>query len=225
MHPEVRAASGAPCPLCGMALVPRHPRARSDGPLVPEEAIGQATTMGVSQEIAAPAWVEDGQGERAISALMYNDELATLSPADTAMFRASPGPARRMGPPVRVGRLADRPRAWDQATSRVRWRVLDGTRLPGGETGWLEIAARDREVTVVPYQAIVPSPEGPAALVVSTDRRTIARRPLTTGRVVFDFATVIGGLGPGDRLVTEGALLHEAERRLGLPPVAAEAPP
>jgi multidrug efflux pump subunit AcrA (membrane-fusion protein) len=65
---------------------------------------------------------------------------------------------------------------------------------------------------VLPYRAVLQSPSGPYVLVVDGD--AIARRPIETGRVFFDFVTVLAGLGSDERVVIADAILVETERRL-----------
>jgi hypothetical protein len=173
------------CPLCGMALRrPEQAPAR-----VPEEALVRLAEISLADDIVAPAWVEGGE----VVALLYDDEIRALAPDQPATFRGVS--VRRVG----------QPRAWDQSTAQVRWR---GTGVAGH--GWLQVKAGARAVAVLPQGAVV----GDGVLVVSADRRTVTPRAIVTGRTVYDFVTVVSGLGAGEDVVGSSAALYEAERRL-----------
>jgi hypothetical protein len=199
MHPNVRGASASPCPICGMALQP--PGA---SPPVAQEALARPTSLVLGDPLLGPAWVD---GQEVVS-LLYDDEVQALRPGEVALFR----PAG-----VRV-QLLPGAKGWDRGTSQVRWRLerippegLEGKRA----VGWVELAPRNREVTVLPYGAVVNSPSGAHVLVVSGDGKTVSPRPIVTGRIAYDFLTVVSGLAGDETVVGREAALYQAERRLG----------
>jgi hypothetical protein len=219
MHPAaVSATSAGACPICRMALKPLG--AARERAAIADSELGTLTTIRVTREVSAPSWVD---GARAGSALFYGDELALLAPDELALVYLV-GAAT----PIRV-RLDDAPAIkWDGATWRRRWRVVAGERARGavggelarGAVGWLTLPRRDRPAHVLPYGSVLSSPAGPYVLVV--DGRVVVPRAIVTGRALFDFVTVVGGLGGAERVVTRDAVWRDAERRLA---AATEAAP
>jgi hypothetical protein len=234
MHPEVIELGAGECPICHMALEPAGAsRVAIDAgsPAMGSEDDAEMTSLPptsdptyrpsadvdvvrrrvFSQEVRAPAWIErDG----VVQAVLYNDELATLVPGERAEFSPTAAP----GTTVEV-RLAPAPPApWDGSMSRVRFE-LDASRpgaaaLGQGVVGWVKLAAKQREVLVVPHAAVLPSPEGPYVLVVSADGRTMRKRHVEIGKVFYDLAVVLSGLRYHERVAIRGAFFLDAERRL-----------
>jgi hypothetical protein len=190
MHPAVRGTGPAPCPICGMALQ------RPGGPVpVPEQARVRPTSLVVADPIAGPAWVEGG----AVVSVLYDDEIRALRPDEQALFR----PGR-----IALRRLPGQS-PWDAGTSLVRWRPAG----PAAGTGWVELAPRAREVTVLPYRSVLNRPGGNEVLVVQGG--ALVPRRIGTGRTAYDFATVVSGLAGDETVVGGPAALFDAERRLG----------
>jgi hypothetical protein len=230
MHPEVRDAGPGDCPICRMALErvsAAGPATTSPGGGAPGGAAvtgtpapspelarvlaspgGAAERATVSEEVRAPAWLEpDG----AVSALLYQDEVATLLPDERGIFCATATPDAR----IVVHLLPERPSRWDDATSRVRFRVDAGAPPPApGGVGWVTLAARPREVLVIPASAIMESATGPYVLAPAPDRRTLVRRSLALGKLRSGSIAVVSGLAERDAVVVENAFLLDAERRL-----------
>ena len=79
-------------------------------------------------------------------------------------------------------------RLWPGAFVNVR---IEVQRLPG--------------VTTIPLVAVQRGPDGPYAFLLRPDR-TVEQRPLQLGQLTPALAEIRGGLMPGDRVVTSGAL-------------------
>ena len=97
-------------------------------------------------------------------------------------------------PPGTVVRVsADAPSAWDDRTLRVHFVVVRG-QLEAGQVGSVKFGTRARTALVVRASAILQSAEGPYVFVVSEDRRTMIRRPIQVGNVLYGYAAVTAGL-------------------------------
>jgi hypothetical protein len=233
MHPDVRSGAPGECPICRMAL---EPLGGGTGDASHAAAVNASTFQaydfvrhrGLGQDVRAPAWVES---DGAVAALLYRDVIASLSLEDRVVFSPSDAPDTN----VWLHLTGEPPGAWDEATSRVRFRVdprcpeLGGstTRCPelggsttrspelGGSTvGWVRFSPKRREVQVVPYTAILQGASGPYVLVASGDGRALARRPVDLGTVLGGMAVVLSGLRLHERVLTRGTFFVDAEMRL-----------
>jgi len=224
MHPEVRASSpDEPCSICRMALEPAKAGAvadasvdrspsddaylvlSADAPLrLPHDAAFVARRVR-SRVIRAPARFETPHGG---IALVYRDDAARLAPEGDALFVPAAG-----SPPVRVRLTRDRPSVWDHVTSVVRFRAARPAATPN-QWGFLELAPRICRETVVPHSAVLRSPDGAYVFVVGTDNRTLTRRRIEIGNVLFGYASVVSGLAAGERVATMNAFFLDAEWRL-----------
>jgi hypothetical protein len=218
MHPQIRAAGPGECPICHMPLelLNAHPEETA----VPrrQEVVDAARRRIMSREVNAPAWVEEGG---AIAAVLYNDDLAALGPGDRGVF--VPAVAPNAG--VSVCRTAAPPLSWDRSTSRVHLRpCMRGPVRRPGEVGWLRLAARPREVLVVPYAAILEAPEGPYVLAAAADRHALSRRRVEIGRVFDGFAVVVSGLQDRELVAVRNTFFLDAERRLRGEPASTSEP-
>jgi Heavy metal binding domain len=207
MHPEVRASSpDAECPICHMALVPRKgakpaPPAR-ELRAMHDSAHPQRRVS--AREMRAPAWVEGPIGV----ALLYRDEVLLLAPEEEGQFVPAAG-----GPAVKV-RLAGEPATpRDGSTALVRFRLDSASAPAPHETGWLTLMPRIRKDLEVPYSAIIQSPAGPYVLLVGPDKRTLTKRPIEIGRVLFGYAAVVSGLDEPDSIASMNTFFLDAERR------------
>jgi heavy metal-binding protein len=227
MHPDMTSDAPRDCSICGMALE-LVPLARS-GPkgmakAEPEHEV-QVSPIGrnsfkpvvqhvFSQAVEVPAWVD---GERQIWALLYNDELDGLSAEGrlTVAFDASQAP-------LEVVRAAVPVQPWDEATARVGfWIQSRDAVLPArGSVGKLLLPARRRGALVVPEAALLAQGDGPYVLVRNASADGLEQRHVTLGKVQYDMATVVGGLGPHEQVLVRNAFLLDAERRF----VAGSAP-
>ena len=67
---------------------------------------------------------------------------------------------------------------------------------------------------VVRAGAVLESPEGPYVLVVSEDRRTVTKRPVEVGNVIYGYAAVVSGLRENENVAATHTAFLDAERRL-----------
>lgn len=218
MHPEVLSRARGDCPICRMALV----RARAS----PEElaraalergaAVAEVERRAVTQLVRAPAWLSP---EGAVTAILHRDELVGLARDERALFFPSAAPGA--GIPVR--RSSPEPGAWDASTVQVRFQAE--APVSGRDLGWLQLAARPREILVVPASAVLYSGEGAYAL-AAPPGAPFARRSIEIGRILdsghaaalaggsLGSIAVLAGLEEGERVVAGDAFFHDAERRL-----------
>ena len=233
MHPEVISATKGDCPICRMALEPMKPRPqaveRTDAPHAhtanskaepvsfslpaePEfrafDAVSRTKIYPMSLEMRAPASAENGEIG---SALYYLDESELLKQGEEGFFsptsRATPAPH---GIAVRVGH--EPPTRWDARTARVKFVAEPGTLVPG-ETGSVKFSTRLRRGLVVRAGAVVESPDGPHVFIVSNDRRTVWRRAVEIGNVIYGYAAIVSGLRENENVAARYAFLLDVERR------------
>jgi hypothetical protein len=226
MHPEVVSSSPGDCPICRMALEPVKPKPKSGaagdtpGPVsfsIPAssefrafDAVSRTKPYALSLEMRAVAWIEaPGQGV----ALVYLDEAELIEPGERASFMSSAPPIDGVPPGIDVFASDRVPVKWDARTALVRFHG-DEKALPVGATGSIKYATRVRKGLVVRASSIVKSPEGPFVLVVSEDRRTMTKRPIEIGNIIYDYAAVISGLREGENVAARHLFSLEAERRL-----------
>ena len=199
------AASGS-----GPAASPEFTVAESANPQ-DYKVIGTAEARIFTLSVRAPAWLET---KGRVTAVLRNDELSGLSPGEHAFFFRATAPAE--GIDVRL--TAEPPAPWDGSTSRVRFRFdARASGLGRGAVGWVELAARPREVLVVPSSAVLYSPAGPYVLAAGMDGRTFSTRRVEIGRVSRGLAVVLSGLREGEPIVVGSAFSWDAERRLQPP--------
>lgn len=224
MHPEVTASSPESCPICRMDLEPTRTKAISPSaapsaitlPGVSVElrafdAVSKAKTFTTSLEMRAPAWAES----REVGvALFHRDQSRLIQPGETALFTPSSGP-KEGSPAVQVLASDDPPLHWDGETDLVRFRVDSGAELSPNETGWVKFATRLRRDLAIRASAVLQSPAGPYVLVASNDRRTLTKRAVEIGSILYDHAAVISGLREGEYVVAKNTFALDVERRLG----------
>jgi hypothetical protein len=174
-----------------------------DGP-----AIGTAKRRVFVDDVRASAWF-DPSGR--VVALLYRDELVGLTPGEAGRFFRAAAP--RDGIDVRLSE--EPPSRWDATTSLVRF-VIDPDEQAGvgaGETGWLELQGKSRELLVFPESALLRSSEGPYVLVPGAEGHAAQRRQVEIGRILKGNVVVLSGLAEGDRLIVGNAFFVDAEQR------------
>ncbi len=217
MHPAVRSRAPGTCPICGMALEPWRVMSAEDTPTAPDSGaprvldyeIITVRPRAIAREGRAPAWIES---PGVVVALLYEDEIAAASAADTLSFVPGAAPARSLA----VHRTDRQPRAWDETTFRVEFRV-EGDAMVAGRVGWLKLPG-EAPPLVVPDGALVRAPEGPYVFVASADGHAFSRRPVRVGRGFFGVSAIVAGLSAGERVVVSNAFFLDAEERLRAQP-------
>jgi len=143
--------------------------------------------------------------------VLYGDELAGLAPGEPGRFFR----AAALAAAVDVRLTAEPPARWDLSTSRVHFRAAPGApALAAGDVGWVQLAARPRNLLVVPSSAVLNSPQGPYVLVASEDGETFTKRSLEVGRVIAGLTVVLSGLDDQEQVVVGNTFFLDAERRL-----------
>ena len=216
MHPEVISRVPGECPICRMALEPVGPAGAAA--TAPRSATSGTVAVVkrrvVTRIVRAPAWVgADGVG----TAILHEDDLQGLAPDEPARFYG----AATAGAAAPVSLVPGRPEPWDAATVQIRFH---GARR--ADTGWLQLAARPRDLLVVPASAVLYSGDGAYVLAAPPDGHTFTRRSIEIGRIL-DSGYVAGladdrsgaivvraGLEEGERIIVEDTFFLDAERRL-----------
>jgi len=233
MHAEVVSRAPGDCPICGMAL--KWIGAETPPAAVENGRIDTAKPLVLATQVRAPAWLAvDG----VVTAVLHQDDFVGMAAGQPALFFGADAPA--IG--IDVRRSADAPAPVDASTAKVRFRV-DGDAMPraaaraASGVGLLQIAARPRDVLVVPASAVVYSADGPYVLAASRDGAPFAKRPVEIGRILdssyaarvsgdsFGAIVVLSGLRAGERVVAGDTFFVDAERRLRLGRGQGEATP
>jgi hypothetical protein len=231
MHPEVISATKGDCPICRMALEPVKPRPKTSTkdpaqderptahkaasfslPSEPEfrafDAASRTKVYATSLEMRAPASAESAELG---AALFYLDESELLEPNEEGLFSPAARPTGDVrGISVRVS--SERPARFDARTALVRFVAEPGALRPG-ETGSVKFASRIRRGLVVREAAVVESADGPHVFVMSDDRRTVTRRAVEIGNVIYGYAAIISGLRENENVAARYAFLLDVERR------------
>lgn len=219
MHPEVVSPTPGDCPICGMALEPASgaQEVRSADAGLGNRIVDVERRM-VTQVLRAPAWLAD---DGVVTAVVHADDLVAVAPGEQALFFPRTTPAA--GRPVHLSSAPPAP--WDASTVEVRF-VMDGTATSTPSVGWLQLAARPRELLVVPESAVLYSGDGPYVLAAPHGGHTFTRRSVTIGRILdsghvadltaedYGAVTVLSGLKEGERVVAGDTFFLDAERRL-----------
>jgi hypothetical protein len=238
MHAEVRSAGPGECPICRMALEPIGFVPGAAGKPYQEAAgtvdlraidnvkkhniidfVRRRTLLPVQSELRGPAWFDDQGGDRGtIAAIFYNDQIEAMTPDEPGSFRLTGSPDTTFA----ARRTIDQPVAWDRSTSLIRFRtvVKSPARSLAGQTGWLEVAPRVRQVVSVSASAVLQSPEGPYVLAWSGHDYTFVKRPIQIGETFLKegLVVVLSGLEPHDRVIARATFFVDADRRLGANP-------
>ena len=241
MHSEVTAAEPGDCPICGMALEEVDPasppasrgaiaheaaeRSRDDIALAglreSDEAISllrfsvaPARRNALPGEVFAPAVVE---ADGTITALLYRDELASLTPDE----RAELVPSARGRAALAIERVPDAPVAAvpDAALVQVAFRPAAGQpAAPAGEVGWVKLGYKIRAMLVVRSTAILRGPDGRYVLVFSAQRGQLTRRRVEVGKEYAGMTAIVAGLRDKEFVVMANTYALDAERRLKAAP-------
>jgi hypothetical protein len=218
MHPQVVSAAPGDCPICNMALERVRDGKQEETVVALHGAVAEVKRRIIAQVVRAPAWIGP-QG--VVTAVIHKEALEGLRPGDRAVFLRNAEPAREM--PVR---LTSEPTAvWDSATVRARF-VAEKPFGLEGDTGWLQLEAKPRELLVVPESSVLHSGEGAYVLAAPAGAHAFTRRAIEVGRILDSGAVadqaaerlggivVLSGLSAGERVVTSDTFILDAERRL-----------
>jgi hypothetical protein len=227
MHADVTSKRPGQCPLCKMDLVLEKPKtavppatvAASDpssftvtanAEMRHYEAVAHVRQRQTALEMRVPARVESPDTG---VALLHLDEIALLQQEEEGFF--TPLVLRKGDPAegIKVRLTDDPPTKWDRATALVKFRVPREARLEPLQTGSLKLASRIRKDLAIPAAAVLHSPEGPYALVVTDGRRTLTKRSIEIGTVLNGAASLVAGLREGEEVAATHALFLDAERR------------
>jgi hypothetical protein len=226
MHPEVTSAVPGDCPICKMALERVAPASGAEAAQAEERAslelseesavrgfgsTSRTKVYGMSLEMRAPGWAETVDG---CVAKVRLDEEALLGPRESAIFYPSSGRASGPSPAVSVHMADEPPAPQSDGTMLVRLRADHGSPFLPGQTGSIKFATRIRNGLVVKASAILHSPAGPYVLVVSDDRRTLTKRDVVVGNVLYGYADIVSGLRENEYVAAAHTFFLDAERRL-----------
>jgi Heavy metal binding domain len=220
MHPEVVSPVPGECPICRMALERATSGQKSPSAVAQPGAVEVARLLVVTQLVRAPAWLT---GDSEITAVLHRDDLVGLAPGERALFFA----AATSGAAIPVHRSSAPPSDWDASTVQIHFQLdQPAPARAKEETGWLELAARPRELLVVPSSAVLYSGTGAYVLAAPPSGHTFTRRSVELGRILdsgyaaglggdrFGAIVVLSGLRPGEQVVAGDAFFLDAERRL-----------
>jgi hypothetical protein len=232
MHPAVTSATPGQCPICRMALERQIPGGGTAGNAGGTAAEPASLTLGHGIKLAgfdsvsrvkqfessfdmrAWAWAES----REVGVALYpRDQAAMLKPGEEGLFEPQSGPRGPLPHGIKVHLADQAPEPWDAFTALVRFRLDDHARaeLEPKEVGSVKFALRLRNGLVVKESAIVQSPEGPYVLIASADRRTLTKRPVQIGAIMYEYADVVGGAREDEYAVALHTFVLDTERRLG----------
>src|SRR5262245_6892490 len=223
MHPEVVSRAPGECPICRMALE----RAGTERDEAKAERSGTIDTVArrvVTQLVRAPAWLT---ADGTVTAVVHRDDLIGTVPGERALFFGTSTPGA--GTPLRLA--PGEPRAWDTSTVQIVLTIEQvgaGAGNGNGKTdvGWLQLAARPRNLLVVPASAVLYSGTGAYVLAAPPGGHTFTRRDVQLGRILdshygaglvhdrFGTIVVLSGLVEGEQVIGSDAFFLDAERRL-----------
>jgi hypothetical protein len=181
--------------------------------------VRKKSLLPVLQELRAPAQVD---ADGVIEAVFYKDQIDAMAADELGSFTLAGSPGTKLA----ARRTADPPVPWDASTARIRFRVDAGGRARGaapapsprpGQTGWLEVAPRPRQVLAVAASAILQSEDGPYVLAWTGRGFVFEKRRIEIGETFLKqgFAAVLSGLHVNDRVVARATFFVDADRRQG----------
>jgi hypothetical protein len=218
MHPQVVSATPGDCPICNMALERVRDGKQKETIVAVRGAVEEVKRRVVAQVVRAPAWLGPGS---VVTAVIHKEALEGVRPGDKAVFFPNAEPAR--GISVRL--TSEPTTSWDSATVQARF-VSEKAIVLDGDTGWLQLEAKPRELLVVPESSVLYSGEGAYVLAAPAGGQAFKRRSIEVGRILDSGAVadqaaerlggivVLSGLSEGERVVTSDTFVLDAARRL-----------
>jgi len=234
MHSEVTASHPGDCAICGMALepvdvatpvaLPEVPAAGGahDIALTALRVSAEATSLlrfsvapvrrnALPGEVYAPAIVK---ADGTVAARLYRDELAALAPDERAVLVPAGSPAA----PIDVRRGGGEASPRGSLVEVVFLTDVRGPALPPGQTGWVRLGYRSRDMLVVRSASVIQSPDGPYVLVFSAQQGTLTRRRIEVGKDYAGMTAVVSGLRDKELVAMANTFSLDAERRLQAAP-------
>ena len=218
MHPQVVSATPGDCPICNMALERVRDGTEKETIVAMDGTVYEVKRRVISQVVRAPAWLGPNG---AVTAVIHKEALEGARPGDRAVFFRNAEPAME----ISVRLTSEPTTAWDSATVQARF-VAEKVLGLDGDTGWIQLEAKPRELLVVPESSVLYSGEGAYVLAAPAGAHGFKRRSIEVGRIldsgsVADQAAerlggivVLSGLSEGERVVTSDTFVLDAERRL-----------
>jgi len=237
MHPWIKSDKPGQCTVCGMDLVPVYEsgegtnsalglKLNADSVTVLDVqsvvvAVQPLTrTLRVAGKITANSWTAQW-----FEFTAYERDFAWLKIGQTMEITLPAVPGKTLT--AKINLRSTRPvvdTEFDAASgsTKIRAEILDGpVELPafGGKKLFNGIYAEGvvrveiPEVLAVPRRAVL-SPGAQALVYVDTANHTYESRKIKLGRVGDDFVEVLEGLKAGEKVVTRGNLLIDAETQI-----------
>ena len=238
MHPWIKSDHPGKCPICGMDLVPVYEgdaMARSDTNLVVLNADSvtavnvktQAITRRpvvrtlhvigrIQKNSASAAWFVFDIYERDLPWIKIGQQLDVTLPAVPDRIYAA------QIKEYSTETFADRALDDMSDSTKIRAQIANApVEVPGfeghayfnGLHAESHIRAATPEVVAVPRSAVLSRGAGPMVY-VDNGGGAYAARAIKLGRIGDDYAEVLSGLDEGDKVVTNGGLLIDAEAQL-----------
>jgi hypothetical protein len=238
MHPWIKSDKPGKCPICGMNLVPVHEgdtMATNDPNMVALSA-NSVSVVNVQTEIvgrrplthtihvigriqknsATAAWFVFDVFERDLAWIQAGQKLEVALPSvPDKIYQAQ---IKLHG----VETFADRNLDEMSDSTKIRAEILNPpVEVPGFEGkayfnslhAESHIVATTPEVLAIPRSAVISPGSGPIVYVEKSPGH-YTPKPLLLGRVGDEYAEVLYGLDAGDKVVTNGGLLIDAEAQL-----------
>lgn len=142
---------------------------------------------------------------------VYEPDLAWVHPGQTVEIALASLPGELLTAPI-----AFIDPNLDETTRTARARVVldnTGRRLLHRQTGQAAVRLETAAVLLAPRSAVLRH-SGHATVFVANERGAYAAREVQLGRIGDSMAEVTGGLAEGERVVTQGALLLDAQAQL-----------
>jgi len=237
MHPWIKSDKPGKCTICGMDLVPVYESTDSTN-----SALGlklnadSVTVLNVQTVVVAPhALVRTLRVAGSITAsswtaqwfefTAYERDFAWLKPGQTIEVTVPSVPGKTFLAKINLRStrpVADKDFDAASASTKIRAEISDGpVELPGfggkklftGLYAEGRVLAESPEVLAVPRSAVL-SPGAQPLVYVDGGNGTYEPRKIKLGRIGDEFAEVLDGLKEGEKVVTNGNLLIDAEAQL-----------
>jgi multidrug efflux pump subunit AcrA (membrane-fusion protein) len=232
MHPWIKSDRPGKCPICGMNLVPVYEGDagvnQGGGVQLKADSISVLNVQSVTvarrpivRTLQVAGIVDGGAGTNAWFVFdAYERDLAWLRPGQSVAVTIPdlPGNAWTAIIQPAAGQVFDP----GSGSTKMRALITDGHGLSGGGRPstpfsglYAEgaISTESPEVLAVPRSAVL-SPGGHPIVYVDEAAGRYEPRQITSGRTGDDFTEVVAGLQPGDKVVTTGNLLIDAETQI-----------